>query len=252
MISWERDISLAGYTVIFPSVCVGNVAQLAVDLMISTLELKKVASLWHPSIIPIVGPRAFEHRTSDIDDTNNVTTACELFVSEQQKIACFQLRSPLQPALLDSFFSFFFDDILQKQQVAELIILTSSFAHEQHAIDTVKFLHVTSNGFKDRHKDSLADVQLLSEWPKQLGEVIHGGGFALRFWQAIEQHQLPVCIFFKYVSEGDNRSDAFQMLDRLDQLLNGQILAGKDWVASVKVPVSWKAVFGNYPTEQLY
>lgn len=56
MISWERDISLAGYTVIFPSVCVGNVAQLTVDLIISTLELKKVASIWHVS-------QVFEHRT---------------------------------------------------------------------------------------------------------------------------------------------------------------------------------------------
>lgn len=137
--------------------------------------------------------------------------------------------------------------------MAELIVLTSSFAHEQHAINTVKFLHVASDGFKDRHKDSLADVQRWSEWPRQQGEVIHGGGFALKLWQAIEQRQLlPVCVFFKYVSEGDNRSDAVQMLDRLDQLLKGQILAGKSEALSIKVPVSWKAVFGNDPTQQLY
>lgn len=30
-----------------PSVCVGNVAQLAVDLLISSLEMRKVATIWH-------------------------------------------------------------------------------------------------------------------------------------------------------------------------------------------------------------
>lgn len=49
MLSWEKNISLTGYTVIIPSVCVGNVAQLTVDLIISSLELKKVASIWHVS-----------------------------------------------------------------------------------------------------------------------------------------------------------------------------------------------------------
>lgn len=50
MINLQNNVSLAGYTVIFPSVCVGNVAQLSVDLIISTLELRKVASVWHVSV----------------------------------------------------------------------------------------------------------------------------------------------------------------------------------------------------------
>lgn len=49
MINLEENVSLKGYTVIFPSVCVGNVAQLAADLIISTLELKKIATAWHVS-----------------------------------------------------------------------------------------------------------------------------------------------------------------------------------------------------------
>lgn len=46
----DENIKLNGYTVLFPSVCVGNAAQLAVDLLISTLEMKKIASIWHVSI----------------------------------------------------------------------------------------------------------------------------------------------------------------------------------------------------------
>lgn len=46
----DESISLNGYSVVFPSVCVGNAAQLAVDLLISTLEMKKVATIWHVSL----------------------------------------------------------------------------------------------------------------------------------------------------------------------------------------------------------
>lgn len=45
----EDGTNLNGYTVILPSVCVGNVAQLTADLLISTLQMKKVGTFWHVS-----------------------------------------------------------------------------------------------------------------------------------------------------------------------------------------------------------
>lgn len=45
----DENVSLTGYSVLFPSVCVGNAAQLAVDLIISTLEMRRVATIWHVS-----------------------------------------------------------------------------------------------------------------------------------------------------------------------------------------------------------
>lgn len=169
-----------------------------------------------------------------------------------KKLACFQLRSPLAPQLLTPFFEQL-TEFLLAQQVAELIVLTSSFAHEQHAIEAAKFVHLSSDSFRVRHQTVLASTDRWAELEKRHGQIIHGGGFALKLWQHIEQKQkLPVAILFKYVSEGDNRSDAVQVLDRLDQLLDGQILGNDGATPSVKVPVSWKALFGNDPTEQLY
>lgn len=48
-IKLDEDLNLNEYTVLLPSVCVGNAAQLAVDLIISTLEMRKVATVWHVS-----------------------------------------------------------------------------------------------------------------------------------------------------------------------------------------------------------
>lgn len=182
-----------------------------------------------------------------------ITTSCELFISDDiRKLACLQLRAPLAPALLKSFFREF-SQFLLSQQVAELIILSSSFAHEQRAIEAAKFLYLVSDSFRQRYTSVLADGDRWTEWIYRDGQLIHGGGFGLKLWQYIEAQKLPVCILFKYVSEGDNRSDAVQLLDRLDQLLSGRILKTNDGeVARLKVPVSWRALYGNDPTEQLY
>ena len=44
-----------------PCVSVGNVAQLAVDLLINSLQLSRVGYLSHDSILPLVGTAAYAH-----------------------------------------------------------------------------------------------------------------------------------------------------------------------------------------------
>ena len=46
-----------------PCVSVGNVAQLAVDVLINTLQLSRVGHLHHPSLLPLVGSAAYSHTT---------------------------------------------------------------------------------------------------------------------------------------------------------------------------------------------
>lgn len=209
----------------------------------------------------MIGPRAFAHQTDSSAaspttavSTMDLTTACELFVSDdERKLACIQLRAPFAPALLQSFFEAF-EQFLLAQQVSELVILTSSFAHEQHRIEESKFSYLANDAFRQRTKAlSVADDSRWSEWQRDEGQLIHGSGFALKLWQHLET-KLPVCLLFKYISEGDNRIDAIQLLDRLDQLLSGKILknASDDGLLAVKEPVSWKALYGNEPSEQLY
>lgn len=44
-----------------PSISVGNVGQLAADLLINTLKLPHVGYLSDPAILPLVGNDAFDH-----------------------------------------------------------------------------------------------------------------------------------------------------------------------------------------------
>ncbi len=146
-----------------PSTGVGNVAQLTVDLLISTLQLEKVANVWHRSIVPIIGPKAFQH------DTSKITTSCELYVSDEKKIATFQIRSPLVAATMIEFFNELID-YLKSSQIAKLILLTSSYAYEQHFVGSNPFAVVVDDGFKRTENDVINRMK----WNEYQGDIIHG------------------------------------------------------------------------------
>ena len=58
-----------------PSVSVGNVGQLAADLLISTLWMNKVGYLYDDSILPVVGNDPFA--TGDPSKVCHMSTALE-------------------------------------------------------------------------------------------------------------------------------------------------------------------------------
>lgn len=200
----------------------------------------------------MLGPRAFEHKiVSDASSpSNNITTACELFVSESKRLACFQLRSPLVAA---EWLTAFFNDLitfLKEQQVQQFIILTGMFSHEQNAIGTTKFMHLANNQYQEQHKMKLENSQWL-KWNEN-NKIIHGGGFALKLYKEMAE-SVPSCMFIKYTAEGDNRSDAVEIVQQLNVLLGGVLQSPDDGGHfRLTVPVSWKAMFGNDPSEQLY
>lgn len=141
----------------------GNVAQLSVDLLISTLQMEKVATVYHPSIVPIIGPKAFQH------DTSNITTSCELYVAADKKIAAFQLRSPLVAATMNEFFNELMD-FLKSQKITKLILLSSSYAYEQHFIGANPFAVIVDDAFRGLESDVIQRMR----WNEFQGDVIHG------------------------------------------------------------------------------
>ena len=50
-----------GYVSLQPCISVGNVGQLAVDLLINTLRLPRAGHLHHPSLLPLAGSGAYSH-----------------------------------------------------------------------------------------------------------------------------------------------------------------------------------------------
>ena len=243
MIKFTKNISLANYTVIIPSVGVGNVAQLSSDLLISTLKMEKVATIWHSAIIPIIGPSAFDH------DTDSTTTSSELYVCEEKKIAVIQLRSPLVAILMIDFFTKLIELLISDEhKIAKVFVLTSSYAYENHVIEKSPFEYIANELYKQNTElNALGRIG----WNEFDGDIIHGGGFAQKLLTVATEKGLSAIVLFKYVSEGDNTPDATHFVAFVNSILN-ILPRDNDGQIKLSMPISWKLLFGNSPPEHVY
>lgn len=91
-----------------PSISVGNVGQLAVDLMINTLKLPRVGYLSDPAVLPLIGNDAFDHtqpaghlHTSaegtlcDYFMSSSLLTHSVVYASKELQLAIVQFRAPI-------------------------------------------------------------------------------------------------------------------------------------------------------------
>lgn len=102
MIKLVQDINLENYTLIFPSVGVGNVGQLSIDLLISNLNLRKIGQIFSAAFVPIIGANAYcEH-------SNELITAIDIYAGIEERVVVIQIRSPYIGVLTE-----FFDELAQ-------------------------------------------------------------------------------------------------------------------------------------------
>lgn len=100
---------------IIPSVSVANVPQLAIDLLICTLDMQLVGRLSEDYVYPFSGPRDFpatkpttnsstkpsieSESKSEVANSKSfgITTAIEVFTSQKHNLSVIQVRSPTLP-----------------------------------------------------------------------------------------------------------------------------------------------------------
>ncbi|CAO1385395.1 unnamed protein product [Diamesa hyperborea] len=244
MFNFTNKISFNGFKLLIPSVGVGNVAQLSADLFIETLKMKKVAMIWHPAVIPIIAPSAFEENEGD-----SITTAGELFVSEENKLLILQVRSPLT----NSFLTSYLDEIvkfIKTEGISQLLVLTSSFAHEISKIGMNPFGYMENSQSLLLNKEAIENSGF-SVNPNS--SVILGGGYAMNIYNLAGQNEIPCAVMSMAVNEGDNKFEANQLAQRLNKFLKAvPMKSEKEQEAIFKMPISWKFLFGHNVDVSIY
>lgn len=236
----KDSFSFENYTVIIPSICVGNAAQLACDLLISSKQLKRVGNITHPAIIPVFGPSAYQH------EPNEKTASCEVYESEEEQLGVIQLRTPLISKHAPSFHV---ELVKLVSKAKRVIILSGSFGFEKRIIEASPYEFKATESFKSAHATQLPLVQ----WKQFEGEVIYGGGNAMQLFNLLEEQQVPTMLLFRYLLEGDNTLDASMILRELNVLCSDFLqLQEKSGALKLTVPVSWKLLFGNDVIELLF
>ncbi|XP_012260673.2 proteasome assembly chaperone 2 [Athalia rosae] len=251
MIKLKEEVDLTGYTLVLPSVAVGNVGQLAVDLFISSLNARRIGYIWSSEFIPIFGPDPYDENSSDL------CTALDVFCSPEKKVLLLQIRSPLikEPVI-------FFDELqnfIAEKNIAKVVILTSSYSHERrdHQIRTVPLRYLASQDIMLEHSEKFnrlnwtyLESKAVEDGSSEVLE-IPGGGFAKALYDALLKIKIPCIVLLRFCSEGDNVPDAVELASYLDQWLQ---LFSKDVSGNLIItkPPSWKFLFGNNPPLEIF
>jgi len=98
------DKKFAFGTLIMPAISIGNIGQLAVDILLATLQAKRFTSFYHPSLVPLVGSDPLDANSTDL------MTACDIYLpgnyepvcstdqkSNSNHIILMQIRSAIAP-----------------------------------------------------------------------------------------------------------------------------------------------------------
>eukprot|EP00092_Neocalanus_flemingeri_P008357 GFUD01009011.1.p1 GENE.GFUD01009011.1~~GFUD01009011.1.p1 ORF type:complete len:249 (-),score=89.30 GFUD01009011.1:55-801(-) len=245
---FEPDTSLpalAGYTILLPCVSVGNVGQLATDVVLATLQPTLVSQVHHPSLIAVCGPDPLS------DNSASLSCAMQLYTHTDTKLAVVQIRSGFLPGKAHQFMA----DLLtwcKQQQVARVVSLTSSHAHErsdkQLTGTTLRYLatqgvQLGDNFVKLEQRESFPGLGP-GEVPDQI--FLPGSGIAKRLLVMCQEMGMEGVVLSKFCEEGDNTRDGIELADYLNKWLS--------WVEGdkYKAPPSWKHLFGPPAPVEMY
>lgn len=244
---------LKGFTLIMPVVAVGNVGQLAADLIISTFSLTRVGHIHTDCLIPMAGSNPYSTRTEDAD---GVHTAAEVYMSREMKMAVLQIRSPVIQKRSKKFRQVLISWI-KASGFSRTIVLSSSHAYQrddrQLQGSTLRFL-VTPPMLKSS-EEALKELGWLEMEKTQAfpGLIdgnseprlyIPGGGITKGLYTDSCVEDLPLAVLLLFCSEGDNIPDAFTLVNHLNSWLHLLDKPSED-ANKWKIPPSWTLMFGS-------
>ncbi|XP_075069371.1 proteasome assembly chaperone 2 [Mixophyes fleayi] len=241
----------ADCTLLLPAVSVGNVGQLAIDLIISTLNMPKVGYFYTDCLVPMVGNNPY---ATNEDNSVELCTNAEVYALPSKSLAVLQIRSslikkksrPFRQALTCW---------IKKCGFAKVVLLSSSYAYQRddQQILGSPFRYLVTPGLQT----SVADIMKELQW-KEMEKVslypgindeekkisIPGGGFTKQMFEGCCSEDIHMAVVLKFCSEGDNIPDAFALLDHLNKWLHLHIPTN-DVAPHWKTPSSWRLLFGS-------
>lgn len=252
---------------IVPSVSVANVPQLAIDLLICTLDLQLVCRLPEDYVYPFAGPRDLPATGSTKNPKDSgITTALEVFTSKTHGISVIQVRSPTLPGCRNRFILNTLLPFIKASNFSEVIIAGSTNSALSEIIPPPKYKlfyeNHTNGDLNEQEQEAVKKYDSLSTRLSNLSiasdkfptseapnnpDKLPESGIVLEALTAIAKAGLKVVAAVIYVFEGDNLLDAKDLADELAALVELDVKAAKDdkqklqWIE----PISWSYVYGK-------
>jgi len=229
---------------VLPCMSVGNVGQLAIDLIVNTLELPRVGFLDSAYVLPVIGNDAFSNHSGKL------TLNLEVFQDTRKGITLLQQRAPAIRGRHNAFATTLVTWIL-KSGFSSVIMLHSieagmRFVEQQLYGSQFRYIHTEPfNNTMIKQLpwtvlESGADVELFSK-----------GSVSDKIFMYSKQAGLPTLVFILFCTEGNNVPEGTLMADHLDQYLSLKSPVGTGQKEIIwKAPDSWSLLFSTGTFDQ--
>ncbi|XP_069324393.1 proteasome assembly chaperone 2 [Eulemur rufifrons] len=251
----ESVPDLMGFTLLMPAVSVGNVGQLAIDLIISTLNMSKIGYFYTDCLVPMVGNNPYA--TAEANSTE-LSINTEVYSLPSRKLVALQLRSifikykskPFCEKLLSW---------VRSSNFARVIILSSSHSYHRNDLQlrstpfryllTPSMQKSVQNKIKSLNWEEMEKSPCIPEMnDSEFCIRIPGGGITKALYDESCSKEIQMAVLLKFVSEGDNIPDALGLVEYLNEWLQIIKPCSDDPTASTlrwKIPSSWRLLFGS-------
>lgn len=215
------------YTLVMPVCAVGNIGQLACDLVISTLlskrECQLVGRLYSPCLMSVVGPNAFSLKGPP-------TSSTEVYESKKHKLVIMQQRT----SYFKNLKHLYIEELvhwIKESKFDRVLVLTSSFAQcnpdtsQLGQLTSCSVSTITTNLFeKDESWSSLGLKQIPDRRTSKVVQdgltYLPGSGITKPLIKACEKANIPTAFLVDFCSEGINIQDCYEVVNIVDRLLN--------------------------------
>eukprot|EP00048_Salpingoeca_helianthica_P016891 m.234696 g.234696 ORF g.234696 m.234696 type:complete len:238 (+) comp19725_c0_seq1:41-754(+) len=218
---------------------VGNVAQLAGDVLVQSLQLKRVGYFSHPSLLAYAAA-----------DPNGpgFLASMELYANADRTLFLVQQRAPVEPHGREQFRADLVTWLAGTK--SERIVLLAG-------VDATQRIDCQLHGTPMRRLAATApDARTQAVFPALEprddptvpgGIFVPGGGLARSLLAAAQQAGLPVELLSCFAYRGENTSAAMQFAAALCEGL-GLLAPGQ----TLTPPEAWRLLFGSPPDPSLY
>lgn len=239
------SVKLSQSTLIVPTVAIGNVPQLAIDLLLQTLKFDKVGVLDSVYLYPFASPIdvAATGLDAEYKDTR-ISNALEVYFNEDHNLTVIQQRSPIIPSFRLNFVKEIIQPFIVDSKFSKIVILDSSDAGlvEQYNYGDIQLYtneDILNKSLEALTLDKSDPIKLSSKIPYDYTLYARDLINTVDELNVATKIELNVLVIFVY--EGDNFHDGEALAARLTKLLDG--IDVSEWVK----PLSWFGVYGDRP-----
>lgn len=232
----EVDLSILNDTIlIIPSVSIGNVPQLATDLLIQTFDFTRIAHLKDQYLYPFASP--IDYSVSQ-GPQPGISTALELYYSEKHKLTLVQQRSPIIPTFAKKFVQDVMVPFINDMDFKEILLLDSGDSGLKENIVPDYIETYTNEDLLSKSMESLK----LSDNVMSLNDVVYGHSPYFKYFISELTGKLSLNVLVIFVYEGQNFYEANVLANKVATKLE-LTLPETSWIT----PISWQGVYGDKP-----